>query len=238
MPEPRRLLVVRNITRDGPGLYETAWRERKVSAVEVDLSLGEMIPDPTEYAAMLVLGGPASANDTTGTMLIELDAVRRAVGADIPYFGSCLGHQVLVKALGGQVVKAGVREAGWRDKAGRRFELVPTPEGQTDPLFSGLHFPWEVFQHHGEEVRPTPAMTVLATGAGTNVQVVRAGPRAWGIQAHVEMTPEMLAAWRGEMKDLQAIPDAVYAADHADIRAGYEANAKQLFYNFLTQAGW
>lgn len=238
MAETRRLLVVRNITRDGPGLYEAAWRERKVSTVEVDLSQGEMIPDPTDFAAMLVLGGPASANDTTGTMLIELDAVRRAVGANIPYFGSCLGHQVLVKALGGQVVKAAVREAGWRDKSGRRFELVPTPEGQADPLLAGLKAPWQVFQHHGEEVRPTPAMAVLATGAGTKVQVVRAAPRAWGIQAHVEMTPEMLAGWRDEMKDLQAIPDAVYAADHAEIRAIYEANAKQLFYNFLTQAGW
>src|SRR5437868_5153250 len=100
------LLIVKNVSHEGPGLLDGIISEAGIAATVIDLDRGEAFPDPTPYKALIVLGGPDSANDDTPKMTHELSQIKVALEAQIPYLGICLGMQTLVKAAGGQVVKA------------------------------------------------------------------------------------------------------------------------------------
>src|SRR3954468_16146854 len=104
MADTGRVLIVKNVTREGPGLLTGLLDHHEIGYDVVDLNRGDALPDPTSYAALVVLGGPDSANDQTAKMATELPAVKKAVEAGMPYLGICLGLQVLVRAMGGKVV--------------------------------------------------------------------------------------------------------------------------------------
>lgn len=109
------LLIVKNITREAPGLLARVLDEHNISYDVVDLDKGEPFPSPLTYKALVVLGGPDSANDATDKMQQELDQVRAAFTAGLPYLGICLGLQVGVKAAGGawRAKRSGVYKSFW-----------------------------------------------------------------------------------------------------------------------------
>lgn len=234
----QKVLIVKNIQREGPGLVLPLLLERRIPYEIVEAGNGNRIPDPRKYSAMMVLGGPASANDTSRRMKNELGAVRAALGAGVPYFGICLGMQVLVKAAGGEVVRSEVQEIGWRDDAGRLFEITLTAKGKRDPLFAGVESPMRIFHLHGETVTLTPEMALLATGRTCTVQVVRIGENAYGLQGHLEVTPEMLEVWVREDSDLRVRPEkATHDWGVNGFFTTLEAQRKRVFENFLERAG-
>ncbi|NTW11043.1 MAG: C26 family cysteine hydrolase domain-containing family, partial [Chlorobiaceae bacterium] len=117
------LLIVRNISHEGPGLLETALDLLGIEAENVDLGRGEAFPDPSNFSALVVLGGPTSANDDTPSMTEELRQTGNAILDGIPFLGICLGMQALVKAAGGEVVKCRVKEIGFNAPDGSPFRI-------------------------------------------------------------------------------------------------------------------
>lgn len=232
-----KLLIVKNISREGPGLLERILQDEFISYDVVDLSAGQSIPSLDSYKAMVVLGGPDSANDDTQTMKAELARVREAVNTGMPYLGICLGLQVLVKAAGGNVIKGNVKEVGFRDPDDNQHTITLTEEGKNDPLFAGLPDRLDVFQLHGETVELTPDMALLATGEFCRNQVVKVSEYAYGIQSHFELTPEMLAGWAEQDPDLMPLGKKTLRADFEAIRESYTRTGMTLFRNFLTIAG-
>ncbi len=230
------VLIVQNITREGPGLLAGVLDRAGISYNLVDLDKGETFPDPRDYKALVVLGGPDSANDTTGKMQAELAQVKVALGSGVPYLGICLGLQVLVQAAGGQVVSGTEREIGLVDAAGKPYTVELSADGKADPLFARLPSTLDVFQLHGETVRLTPGMTLLATGEHCQNQIVRVADRAYGIQSHFELTPEMLAVWAAQDPDLQPIGADALAAGFERIRENYTHIGETLLTNFLRVA--
>jgi hypothetical protein len=71
-PETREILIIQNITREGSGLLGEIIADTGIRSKVIDLSLGEKLPPPERLAAVVVLGGPDSANDTSPGMLNEL----------------------------------------------------------------------------------------------------------------------------------------------------------------------
>lgn len=229
------LLIVKNIEREGPGAFgEVA--ERSGIGTEV-IEAGGTLPDPRGYRAMVVLGGPASANESTPTMHAELARVAEAVAAGIPYLGICLGLQVLVKAAGGSVIENPVEEVGFTDPGGEPYQVELTAEGRADPLLAGLPSTIPVFQLHGETVEPADGMSVLATGRHCHVQVLRAGSCAYGIQGHVELTERMLDRWAREDPSLRPLGPERLASQFAEVADVHRRTAEQIFENFLQIAG-
>ncbi|HEY4161323.1 MAG TPA: type 1 glutamine amidotransferase [Candidatus Saccharimonadales bacterium] len=232
-----QVLIVQNITREGPGLLARVLDRAGIAYDLVDLDKGETFPDPRGYKALVVLGGPDSANDDTDKMRAELAQVEVALDAGMPYLGICLGLQVLVKAVGGQVVPGAEKEIGLTDAAGKSYAVEPTAEGGADSLLAGLPPVLDVFQLHGETVELTPGMELLATGEHCRNQIVRVADRAYGIQSHFELTPDMLAVWAAQDPDLQPIGAEVLAAGFERIRENYTRIGESLLTNFLHIAG-
>ncbi|WP_029433837.1 type 1 glutamine amidotransferase [Blastococcus sp. URHD0036] len=155
---------------------------------------GDELPaDLTGHDGLLVMGGPQSSLDDEATSP-ELVGIRhllaQAVAADRPVLGVCLGAQMLAIAGGGRVrvgvegPEVGVTLVARRDAA------------DTDPLFRPLPLSPDVVQwHHDEICDLPPGATLLAAGPVYGHQAFRLGRHCYGLQFHVEPTPEMVRAW-------------------------------------------
>jgi GMP synthase-like glutamine amidotransferase len=231
------LLIVQNISREGPGLLDQVLKDAGIPYDLVNLDKGETFPDPRNYKAVVVLGGPDSANDQTEKMTAELAQIKVVLDNAIPYLGICLGLQTLVKAAGGNVVPGAEKEIGLVDAAGEPYAVNLTEAGEADPLFAGLSAKLDVFQLHGETVELTSEMILLATGVHCQNQIVRVAPRTYGIQSHFELTPEMLAVWAAQDPDLQPIGAEALASGFENIRESYTHIGQTLLTNFLRIAG-
>jgi GMP synthase (glutamine-hydrolysing) len=227
------VLIVQNISRERPGLLTQVLKSENVAFDVVDLDQGQPFPPVSEYKALVVLGGPDSANDTTPKMTAELARIKEGLDAGIPYLGICLGLQTLVKAAGGEVVQSEVKEAGFMDPDNNQHTVALTEEGKSDPLLAGLPEVLDVFQLHGETVELMTGMTVLATGKFCRNQIVKVAPRAYGIQPHFEVTPEMLAVWAEQDPDLTPIGTDKLLADFGAIEQSYTTIGQTLLRNFL-----
>jgi GMP synthase (glutamine-hydrolysing) len=244
LEQPRigKVLIVQNISREGPGLLERLLREVAVDYDVADLSAGDVFPDPTHYAALIVLGGPDSANDDTPKMQAELVQIKRAFDAGVPYLGICLGLQTAVKALGGAVVPSLVKEVGLSTPEGVPYSvsltnLALTALGKKDPLFVGLRNHFRVFQLHGETVELTKSMQLLAVGQDCPNQIVKLRRNIYGIQSHFELTREMLGTWLQADPDLTPLDAAKVLAEFDTIEGVYTITGLSLLRNFLHIAG-
>ena len=108
---------------------------------------------------------------------------------DRPYFGVCLGHQLLADALGGTVGPMAEPEIGV-------VEIRLSPKGLYDPVFGHLPEVLRGLQWHGAAVqRPPLGADVLAGNDHCAVQALRVGARAWGVQFHVEVEASTIPKW-------------------------------------------
>ena len=179
---------------------------------------GEALPsDLSGHAGLLVLGGAMNATDEVATpWLAPTKAlVREAVEHEVPVLGICLGHQIVADALGGSVEpnpngpQRDLLEHGWTDDA------------VDDLLFATRPGP---AAHWNNDVvtRPPSGAAVLSRAPGGEVQVLRFGVRAWGIQSHPEVDEQILARWAEEdVVDADRFL-AVVAAARATLDAAWE----------------
>jgi GMP synthase (glutamine-hydrolysing) len=233
----RPILILRNIPRENPGLIEILLKEHSIKYQIVDFTGSTVIESLKNHSALIVLGGPDSANDLTPKMQNELSLIREAVQSHLPYLGICLGFQTLVRAMGGTVAKCQANETGFRDPDNNFFRVKLTDEGRTDPLFHNLSDNFTVFQLHGETVGLNSEMKLLATGNLCQNQVVKIGDTAYGIQSHFELTNDLLESWIVEDKDLRKLDADQLRSDFETIKPYYQNTARQLFSNFLAVAG-
>ncbi len=134
---------------------------------------------------VVVLGGAGAHSATADDPFVAplIDFVRSVVDDGRPFFGSCYGHQLLGRALGGRVVTDPERgEIG-------TFDVTLTEAGVSDPLFAGVPrtFAAQLGHHDRVDVVP-PGCSVLATSERCSVQVLRVdGLPVIGTQFHGEM---------------------------------------------------
>nr|BBH88321.1 GMP synthase [Thermosporothrix sp. COM3] len=185
----KQILVLQHAQEDPIGFLGEILEEYGVSFEPV-LVETETLPAPTAYAAVIALGGTQHVYDRERHPYFATEApfLRHLVEQDIPYLGICLGSQLLADALGGHVRRHHTAEIGF-------YDVELTPEGRVDPLFAGFTDACTVFHWH-EDVFELPAGAVLlATSPAARNQAFRIGKRAYGLQFHIEITPEMLQLW-------------------------------------------
>lgn len=166
--------------------------------------------DPLElgdHTAVVCLGGSRSANDP------ELADVRMflssCVTKGVPLLAVCLGAQLLAVAAGGRV------EVGDKGPEAGSGLVAKRDLGWTDPLFADLPLMPDVVQFHSDAVTRLPDSAVLlAAAARYPNQAFRVGRAAYGLQFHIETTPETVLRWAAEH------PDVAEAARPGDLAPG------------------
>ena len=149
---------------------------RRNDAIPVS-DVGALAPD-----AIVISPGPCTPAEAG----ISIPLVRRW-GSTIPILGVCLGHQAIVEAYGGKVVRAG------RVMHGKTSQLLH--DGRD--LFNGLPSPMEVMRYHSLIAQPSSlpqdlVITAIAQDDPNEIHAVRHKEHpVWGVQFHPEsvMTP-------------------------------------------------
>jgi GMP synthase (glutamine-hydrolysing) len=227
------ILILRNNPRESPGIIESVLKEYKLKYQIIDFDHNTTINSLEKYGALIVLGGPESANDLSPKMVNELALIRKAIQLNKPYLGICLGFQTFIKALDGNVIKCHTKEVGFRDPNNQFFNVKLTPDGRGDKLFINLPDVLTVFQLHGETVQISSRMTLLATGDFCRNQIVKFGNKAYGIQSHFELTADLLESWINEDSDLQKLDAEQLRSDFRSLESDYQKTGRQLFINFM-----
>jgi anthranilate synthase/aminodeoxychorismate synthase-like glutamine amidotransferase len=141
---------------------------------------------------LIVSPGPCTPNQAG----ISLEAVRRFPEAGIPTLGVCLGHQALVQAFGGRVI---------RHEPVHGKTTTIEHDGRT--IFTSLESPLEVGRYHSLVVDPAlPAeLEPSAEGGGVLMAVRHRELPAEGVQFHPESIltqqgHELLANFLGDAR--------------------------------------
>ena len=229
----KTILIIQNITHEKPGLLLDVLHDHKIDYIIVDLSKGEALPQATNFDAVFVFGGPQSANDVDGHIPQELDFIRKIIALEIPYFGICLGLQLLVKATEGTVIPCQPKEIGWWDHEDKLFSIYHSSSYMVDDLLQSINNNIPIFQLHGETVELTTKHRLVAQGSGCENQFIRFGKNAYGIQGHLELTESMLKEWLSIDPDLQKQDVDYLMITYEAIQREYSIAGKQLFWNFL-----
>lgn len=208
------VLAVRHVPHEPLGQLETFLNEAGLAIQTVDLF--NHVPqslDLRQAAALIVMGGPMNVDQTDRYPFLARDVewIRQALELHVPMLGICLGAQLLAKALGARVYANGVKEIGW-------YPLEILPAAQGDPLFAGARSTETVFQWHGDTFDLPAGAVHLAQSRQCKHQAFRYGQWAYGLQFHIEMTPDMVQSWladpgnRDELAQLDYIdPSAILA---------------------------
>jgi anthranilate synthase component 2 len=144
------------------------------------IAVGEVVAmDPD---AIVISPGPCTPNEAG----ICLDLIAR-VGASVPVFGVCLGHQAIGQAYGGRVVRAP------RLMHGKLSEIRHTGRG----VFHGINDSFQATRYHSLTIAPESRPEVLEVTATADDDVImglmhRSHP-VHGVQFH----PESIASEHG-----------------------------------------
>jgi GMP synthase (glutamine-hydrolysing) len=136
------------------------------------------------------MGGPMSVNDEEELpwLRAEKTLIAEAVRAGLPFFGACLGVQLLAVSLGADVAPGPAPEVGI-------LPVFLTEAAASDPVFADLPRELLTLQWHGDTFSLPEGAVLLASSPAYPNQAIRWGRQAYGVQFHLELSGEMAAEW-------------------------------------------
>ncbi len=223
-----KFLAFQHVPWETPGLIRTA-AEAAGHTMEIlhpaDRPRARSVYDAS--AALVVMGGPMSANDDLDCLREEMRLMERALADAKPILGVCLGAQLLAKTLGARVYSNPVKEIGWGT-------VTLTPAAAADPLFRGLPPVIDALHWHGETFDLPAGAELLASSDVCVNQAFRAGENAWGLQFHIEATPGMIRNWLAEPV---MCADLAFASAPIQPDSGESAVAGTVFDRWVSRIG-
>jgi GMP synthase (glutamine-hydrolysing) len=202
---PKKILMVVHRRESQPGAVGQ-WLEANGYALDIRCHrFGDPLP-PTlaDHAGAIVFGGPMSANDPDDYVRAEIEWLAVPLRENKPYFGICLGAQMLAKQLGAEVTPHpdNMIEAGY-------YRIAPSEEGA-----ALIGWPEAVYQWHREGFGLPSGARRLATNANFENQAMQYGENAFGVQFHPEMTLAMIHRWTTSAAHRLAAPGAHPRREH------------------------
>ena len=200
MPEPEFFIIKAGSTFDDliaqKGDFQD-WIRAGLGLAQVRIinaEKGETLPPPETVRAAVISGAHSMVTQNLPWSLALEAWTREIIAADIPLLGICYGHQIMGRALGGDVAfNPRGTEIGTR-------EIRCLSAIHDDPLFQGLPERFKVHVFHSQSVIRLPEAAVLLAGNDVEPhQAFRIGNQAWGVQFHPEADAEVT---RGYIRNL------------------------------------
>jgi GMP synthase-like glutamine amidotransferase len=121
-----RFLVIQHAACEPPGAYETELRARGIAFECAHLDQRQPVPDWRAFDAILVMGGPMGAGEEERLPWLarEKRELSDALQAGMPYWGVCLGAQLLAACLGAPVYRGERAEIGSTQTSSSRRRRV------------------------------------------------------------------------------------------------------------------
>lgn len=185
----RTILVLQHADCEPPGAYEDELRERRIPLRRVLLDDGGELPDWRDFAAIVVMGGAMGAYDDElyPWLAPEKRLISEAVNAGKPYWGVCLGAQLLAASLGAAVAPGPRPELGV-------LPVELTSHAAHDPVFATAPASFLTLQWHGDTYELPEGAVQLARSELYEQQAFAVGS-AYALQFHLEVTSALAGEW-------------------------------------------
>jgi GMP synthase (glutamine-hydrolysing) len=185
-----QVLVLQHIACEPPGVYEDVLRERGATIHRVELDEGDPLPDWRAFDAIVAMGGPMGAvdDDEHPWLVDEKRLISDAVRSGLPFWGVCLGVQLLAASLGARVYLGSAPEVGL-------LPVTLTDEALADPVFAGMPRELLTLQWHGDTFDLPDGAARLAKSPAYPNQAFRVGAAAYGVQFHLEVSTGLAREW-------------------------------------------
>jgi GMP synthase (glutamine-hydrolysing) len=224
------ILIIQNVTSEGPGTIADHLRETNTSVASIDLERGHAIPDIAPFSHVIILGGPMAVYEMDKTPYLKDEArlIEKAIKTGKHVLGVCLGAQMLAHVLGSRVYPGGQKEIGW-------YDVALTDEGMQDRCMAELAVEGrktaQVFQWHGDTF-DLPANSVrLASSDIYPNQAFRYSDRVYALQFHIEVTPGIVSGW---LRNEKGIDVPLIDKRSREIYAPYLKRASGFYRAFFT----
>jgi GMP synthase (glutamine-hydrolysing) len=184
------VLVLQHIACEPPGVYEDVLNEHDATIHRVELDEGDPLPDWRAFDAIVAMGGPMGAldDDEHPWLVDEKRLIGDAVRSGLPFWGVCLGVQLLAASLGARVYPGSAPEVGL-------LPVTLTDEALADPVFAGMSRELLSLQWHGDTFDLPDGAALLAGSRAYPNQAFRFGTAAYGVQFHLEVSPGLAREW-------------------------------------------
>ncbi len=181
--------MLQHIACEPPAAYEDemhAWGAR-IERVMVDQ--GDRLPGWEGCAGIVAMGGPMGAyeDDRFPWLAAERRLIADAVRSGTPYWGVCLGAQLLAASLGARVYPGHAPEVGV-------LPVFATQGARTDPVGSRLPPVFRALQWHGDTFELPEGAVQLARSDAFEQQAFVVH-RAYGLQFHLEVDAALASEW-------------------------------------------
>ncbi len=183
---PKRMLMIFHRRESQSGAVGQWLRARGYSLDVRCPRFGDRLPETLdEHAGAMIFGGPMSANDPDDFVKAEIDWLAVPLKENKPFFGICLGAQMLAKHLG----------AGVSTHPDEIIEAGYYPIEVSEAGAALVSWPNHVYQWHREGFSLPSGARQLARGSHFENQAMQYGEKAIGVQFHPEMTLAMIHRW-------------------------------------------
>ena len=184
-----RVLVLQHIECEPPAAYGDELLARGIRSDTVEVAAGEPLPPWQGYAGIIAMGGPMGTYEESEHAWLsrEKQLIAEAVRADVPFWGVCLGAQLLAASLGAAVAPGPAPEVG----------VLPvhlSAEAAQDPVFAVAPASFRAFQWHGDTYELPPGAVRLAS-SDLYPQQAFVFRRAYALQFHIEVGASLVAEW-------------------------------------------
>lgn len=166
-----------------------------------------------QFDGFVITGSPASAAGNDPWILKLMGLIREIDRKKMPTVGVCFGHQLIGRALGGEV---GKNPGGWG------FGVAPTHFEETEKWMEPKRGTLKLYSAHSEQLlRPPVGAVVLGGDEHCAVGSYRIGDHIFTTEYHPEMSPDFISALADEIApdvgaDIAAIAKQQVVTEQAD----------------------